>query len=292
MLTYENHNANGIYVSDENGEHTFASEEEYQAYKKEKYDKLPIICDNCIYHLQENKKKFKCPFDRNPESVEKYGQSEGHCKGCTYYWTNPETTRDWYKWYKQGFLSRYYYYKNKFERKFKLGFYLSYRKFFFYWPTRKYPYFEFVHRTRNEYENECNIWHIGWISKEKSYRKKKSTFFEKFYWSQYHFPTEHINYEYALCTDDFYVETFNNINSQDSYFKCHKDELYKVRPIRKYHYYDILYNKRDADEYELQLKGQITEEDFNKHFRIPEHEEVLKKLEERAEKRKQQTNKE
>jgi hypothetical protein len=287
MPTYESHSTGGVYVSDDLGEHHFDTEEEYKEYRNKRWDAVPIICNNCIYHLQENKKKFKCPLDRrrSEENMREFGQCEGNCKACSYYWKNPETTKDWYKWYKNGFLSRYWYYRRTVERKLRIGFYRSYRKFFFYWPSIKYPYFEFVHRTRNEFEDECNVYNIGWISKEHSYDKKKSRFFEKFYYTQYHFSNEHINYEYALCTSDYYVDTFNNVKSNDCHFKCHSGEIYQVRPVRKYKYYDILYNRRDEDEYELKLKGQLTEDEFNKHFRIPEHEELMTLLQERRDKR-------
>ena len=290
-MTYENYDNQGVYVSDKNGEHTFATVEEYIAYRNEQFDKLPIICDTCIYHLQENKKKFKCPLDRYSKSPGAIDMREGNCKQCSYYWKNPETLKDWKNWYKRGFLSRYHYYKNKIERKFCIGFYRSYRKFFIYGPSLKHPYFMIVHRTRNEYENECNIYNIGWISEEHSYYKK-ATLFEKFFYMQYHFPTEHINYEYAECTSDYYVHMFNNIKSNDSYFKCHTGELYQVRHIAKYKYYDILYNKKPEDEYELTLKGQIVEEDFNKHFRIPTHEELMELLKKRNEDKNKETSEE
>ena len=63
MPIYENHTSDGVYVSDDLGEHHFATEEEYKEYRNKRWDALPIICDTCIYHLQEDKKKFKCPLD-------------------------------------------------------------------------------------------------------------------------------------------------------------------------------------------------------------------------------------
>jgi len=82
-----------------------------------------------------------------------------------------------------------------------------------------------------------------------------------------------------------YANLFNNVKSNDCHFKCHSGEIYQVRPVRKYKYYDILYNRRDEDEYELKLKGQLTEDELNKHFRIPEHEELMTLLQERRDKR-------
>jgi hypothetical protein len=287
MVVYESHKDNEIYVNDEVGEHVFNSEKEYEEYKNKRFDNLPIICDNCIYHLQKNKKKFSCPLDKNRKNENSIEQCEGHCKGCSYYYKNPETLKDWFKWFKTKFMNYYFYYKRKIEYNFHIGYYCSFRKFFFYWPSFKYPYFEFVHRTRNEYENECYICHIGWISKEHSHFNKASLF-EKFYWTEYHFLNEHINYEYALCINDFYVDTFNNIKSGDSHFKCHKGEIYKVRPIRKYKYYDILYNVKSEDEYELRLKGQITKDEFDKHFRIPNDEELITLFQERNTKKREQ----
>ena len=267
-IVYENHGTDGsIYVSDENGEHNFLTEEEYEAYKSEKFEKLPTICDTCIYHLQKDKEKFKCQLGH-----------EGECKGCSYYWKNPENWEDWFKYYKNGFLSRYYYYRDQFNRKFKLGFYRSCRKFFFYWPSFKYPYFMFVKRVRNEYEDECNVYCIGFVSKENSYYNK-ATFFEKFYYPHYHFYSEHINYEYALCTNDYYVTTFNNIKTNDCMFKCHAGKTYRVRPVSKYKYYDILRPTNEEDEYEINMKGQIPENEFNKYFRLLKSGEYCEMLE-------------
>ena len=68
----------------------------------------------------------------------------------------------------------------------------------------------------------------------------------------------------VYLSNDCYINTFNNIESGDSYFICHKEGLYKVRHVAKYKYYDVLYNVRDEDEYNLRLKGQISEEEFKR----------------------------
>ena len=166
---------------------------------------FPNLCETCIYGCQPNKKKYRCSFD-GPHG------KDNPVKSCSRYWKNPINFKEWYKWYKFKILSRYYSFKDKINRKLKIGFYRTYRKIFWFCPSFKQPYFEFVKRIRNEYEDECFIYRLGWISKKNSYYKN-STLFEKFYITGYVFPNEHINYQHAECIDDCYITTFNNIES-------------------------------------------------------------------------------
>lgn len=253
MFRFEYHGPEGITVNNGTEELHFNSTEEYQDWKIKQASTVPILCNYCIYCLQKNKKKFKCPLgtEFTPLKVIQ----------CSHYWKNPESLRDWIKWYKLQLIGRYWYYRRKIERKYRIGFYKTHRKRFIFWPTWKEPFFTFVKRLRNEYYDECRVRCFGWISKANSSCGQAGVFEEI---TTTAIPGVHINYEYAKCTEDYFVTTINNFRTLDSYFKCRKGETYHVRHVAKYKYYDILYMEDDM----CCIKGQIPEADFKKYFEI------------------------
>lgn len=76
MITYTNFLNDGrVEHRDENGDHVFASKEEFENYKKEKYSKYPVLCETCECTCAKD-----CPMDRG----NKNGMF-GKAIGCTYY---------------------------------------------------------------------------------------------------------------------------------------------------------------------------------------------------------------
>ena len=91
---------------------------------------------------------------------------------------------------------------------------------------------------------------------------------------------EHINYEYAGCVKDYWVDTINNVRTRECNFKAHKGERYHVRHVEKYGYWDIVYKNDNIDDHEMHIIGQIPEKDFDEYFVRVDWGDVFKKKEE------------
>ena len=251
-----------VTVCNADGEFHFNTYEEYKKWDIRQRLKKPILCDTCIYHCQKDE---KCPMN-----------AEGKAIGCTYYTWNPTNWKEWLKYYKWSITRQISNKLYALADKLRIGHAAYKRKFWIFMPSFKYPYFIAFKRIRNEYYNEGYVWKFGFLPNFKlTYNKRtlKERFYEKYFTDN--LPTgNHINYEDADCLEDCYVHSINSIKAHGMYFKCHKGQRYRVRKVDKYKYYDITYYTDD-----VHITGQLSFDEFDKHFRYISLDEKLKEFE-------------
>lgn len=241
-----NYKKQPVTVCNADGEFHFESYEEYKKWEIRRRQNMPILCNTCIYHCQDEK---KCPISGENKAV-----------GCSYYTWNPTNLKKWSRYYWQTFRQKLFNKCYALAEKYKIGHAALKRKSWIFLPSIKYPFFTGFRRIRNEYYNEGYVWKFGFLPNDNR-EGSKNRFFEKYYTDNLPGGT-HINYEEAECLEDCYVQSVNNIKAHGGYFKCIKGQTYCARKIEKYKYYDICYQSDD-----VHITGQLSFDEFDKHFR-------------------------